>query len=81
MVKLRILLFLAMIYNYACAVVNINTATPEELQTIKGIGPSKAEAIINYRNSNGKFKSIHELQRIKGFGDKTITKIESQITV
>ncbi|RTK99978.1 MAG: ComEA family DNA-binding protein [Proteobacteria bacterium] len=81
MVKWWVLLFSLLISQYAIAIVNINSATLEELQTVKGIGPSKAEAIIQYRNTNGKFTSIHELQRIKGFGTKTVAKIESQITI
>lgn len=55
--------------------VNINTATAENLAVnIKGVGMKKAEAIIAYRQANGPFKSIDELARVKGIGQKTLGK-------
>jgi len=60
--------------------VNINKASEEELQTLSGIGPSKAKAIIQYREENGGFKNIEELKNIGGIGDKTFEKIKSDIT-
>lgn len=63
------------------AMVNINTADYEELQTIKGIGPTKAQAIIQYRNTNGKFQSVDDLKKISGFGDKTVAKLKPQVEI
>lgn len=65
----------------AGAAVNLNAATAEELMTLSGIGPSKAEAIIAYRTENGNFKSIEELTEVTGIGDKTFEKLKDAITV
>jgi competence protein ComEA len=63
------------------AKVNINTATAEELQKIPGVGPSKANAIIDYRTQNGLFKQEEDLKNVKGIGDKTYEKLADFITV
>jgi competence protein ComEA len=65
----------------AAAVVNINTATKEELTTIKGIGGKRAQEIIDYRKKNGDFKSVDELEKVPGIGPGTMKQIRSQITV
>lgn len=65
----------------ALAAVNLNTATKEELDGVKGIGPVKAQAIIEYRTKNGSFKSVDDLKNVKGFGDKTVAKMRSELTV
>lgn len=59
--------------------VNINTADEKELDTLPGIGPAMAKAIIYYRNNNGGFKNIEELKNIKGIGDSKYKKIEDCI--
>lgn len=61
--------------------VNVNTATVEQLQEVKGIGPKTAEAIVAYRNEHGNFKSIDELEQIKGIGEKSLEKIRASLTV
>ncbi|WP_352417649.1 helix-hairpin-helix domain-containing protein [Clostridium tertium] len=62
-------------------IININTASLEELQKINGVGEVKAKSIINYREKNGGFKSIDEMKNIEGIGDKTFEKMKDQITV
>lgn len=61
--------------------VNINTADSVTLQTIPGIGPSKAERIIEYRSTNGSFKSIDDIKNISGIGNKTFESIKKYLTV
>lgn len=61
--------------------VNLNTATSEELQTLSGVGPKKAEDIIAYRDANGGFQSIDDLKSVSGIGDKTFEKLAPFITV
>ncbi len=80
----RILSFLGLALagiNIAFAAVNINTATPGELDGVKGIGPSKAQAIVDYRSKNGPFKSLDDLKNVKGFGEKSIAKLKSELSV
>jgi len=75
-----ILIFFACI-GFACAAVNLNTATVEELDAVKGIGPSKAKAIVDYRSKNGQFKSVDDLKGVKGFGEKSVAKLRGELTV
>ena len=63
------------------ALVNINTAGSEELQTLTGIGPSYAERIIEYRNTNGLFQKTEDIKNVKGIGDATFLKIKDFVTV
>ena len=63
------------------ALVNINTATVEQLDTLPGIGPSLAQAIIDYRAQNGPFKKIEDINNVKGIGDVLFAKIKDKITV
>lgn len=60
--------------------ISINTATLEELQTLTGIGKSKAEAIIEYRTKNGLFKTIEDIKNVSGIGDAAFEKIKDSIT-
>ena len=61
--------------------VNINTATVEELKTLKGIGEKKAEAIIEYRKKNGSFKNKEELMKVRGIGKKLYESFEERVIV
>ena len=61
--------------------VNINTAAKEELMTLPGIGESKADAIIAYRQENGGYRNIEELMQISGIKEGVYSKISEYITV
>lgn len=61
--------------------VSINNATLEQLQTLPGIGVSKAQDIINYRTEHGQFQSIEDLKNISGIGDSVFAKIKDYITL
>ena len=65
----------------ALAAVNINTATQSELEAVRGLGPAKAKAIIAYRDANGAFKSLDELDKVKGFGRSSIEKLKDELAV
>ena len=61
--------------------ININTADATGLDKLPGIGPAKAADIISYRESHGGFKSIEEINNVKGIGDATFEKMKDMITV
>jgi competence protein ComEA len=65
----------------AYAAVNINTATQAELETLQGIGPAKAKAIIDHRKKKGSFKSPGNLEDVKGIGPATMKRLRKDITV
>lgn len=80
----RFYLFVVMLLTatqFAFAAVNLNTATQAELETVKGIGPVKSKMIIDDRAKNGPFKSIEDLDRVKGFGMKSVDKLRGQLSV
>ena len=64
----------------AFAAVNINTATESELEAVRGVGPAKAKAIITYRESHGNFKSLDELDNVKGFGKASVEKLKGELS-
>ena len=61
--------------------VNINTADSSRLQAIPGVGPATAQKIIEYREQNGKFKSVEDIKNVSGIGDKTFENMRPYITV
>lgn len=61
--------------------VNINSATIEELKTIKGIGDAKAKSIIEYREKNGGFKNIEDIKNVTGIGEKMFETIKEEIEI
>jgi len=84
-VKMKNLLITVVMFFFLAGVaiagtININTANKKALETLPGIGETKAEAIITYRKAQ-KFESVEELSKVKGIGDKTVKKLKKQITV
>jgi len=65
----------------ALATVNLNTASKEELVALPGIGPAKAQAIVDHRKAHGPFKSVEELKDVKGLGAKRFEKIKPDLAV
>jgi competence protein ComEA len=65
----------------AFAAVDLNQATQAELESVKGIGPSKAKAIIAHRDKNGPYKSVEDLANVKGFGTASVNKLKGELTV
>lgn len=65
----------------ACAAVNINTATQAELETLQGIGPAKAKAIVDHRKKNGPFKAPNDLEKVNGIGPGIMKRLRKDITV
>ncbi len=63
------------------ALLNINTADEAQLTSLKGIGPSKAKAITQYRQEHGLFKTVDDLKHVPGIGDKTLAALKPFITV
>ena len=61
--------------------ININTATVEELDTLPDIGPAKAKAIVEYRDTESKFFEIEDIKNVSGIGEKTFEKLKDLITV
>lgn len=61
--------------------ININTAPADELDLLPDIGAKRAQYIIDYRNQNGPFKSIEEIQKVRDIGPKRFEKLKDQITV
>lgn len=77
--KLFGMLFLLMGTSWAA--VDINTATQSELESVKGLGPAKAKAIIEYREKHGPFKSVDDLDKVKGFGKASVDKLRGELAV
>ncbi len=62
-------------------VVNINTATVDELAQLPFIGPAKAQRIIDYRTANGPFQKVEDLMNVSGIGEKTFLRIKDYLTI
>ena len=63
------------------AKVNVNTAGAEELQTLPGVGPATAKAIIAWREENGRFRSVDDLLDVSGIGKATLAKFRDRVSV
>jgi competence protein ComEA len=84
--KLLHTLFLTTILLFSSAAfagkININNASAEQIASVMtGIGESKAKAIVDYRSSHGKFKSVQDLENVDGIGSKTVEKNKDKITL
>jgi competence protein ComEA len=74
-------LFLSFGTAFAADKINLNTASAEQLQLLDGVGPATAMAIVEYRETNGQFKSVDELKSVKGIGDKKLQSLSANATV
>jgi len=81
MIRFLLALVIALAAPLANAALNLNTATKDELIALSGIGPAKAQAIIDYRTQHGGFKSVDELKDVKGIGAKRFEKLKPELTV
>lgn len=77
----KFLLAFVLLSTLLFSAVNVNKANSAQLQTLNGIGPTKAQEIINYRKSHGGFKTVEELVNVKGIGAKTLIKMKAQVAI
>ncbi len=68
------------VYSGKAVLIDINTASQEELEIIPGIGPELANRILEYRVQNGQFQTLQDLHKVKGIGDKKLQAIKDYIT-
>ncbi len=78
----KLLLILVALFSFGglALAVDINTADQKQLESVKGIGPAKAKAIIDYRKKNGPFKSVDDLANVKGMNAKGIASMKGELT-
>jgi len=81
MKRLLLAIVILAVSGFAAATTNINSATLEQLQALPGIGPVKAQAIVDYRKAKGKFKSIDEITNVKGIDTATFDKVKSELAI
>src|SRR5581483_8118338 len=81
MYRLLLALAVALVSQAAGAALNLNTATREELIAVSGIGPARAQAILDYRAQHGGFKSVDELASVKGIGARRVETLRAEFTV
>ena len=81
MQRLLLALGLALCPLIALAAININTATKDELVSLPGIGPAKAQAILDYRKAHGSFKTVEDLKDVKGIGAKRFEQLKPDLAV
>ena len=81
MKKLLFALLALVVSASAAAALNLNTATKDELVELPGVGPAKAQAIVDYRNQHGPFKSVDEIRKVKGIGEKLFIQIKPELSL
>jgi len=81
MIRLLLALVIALAAPLANAALDLNTAIKDELVALSGIGPAKAQAILDYRTQHGGFKSVDELKDVKGIGARRFEKLKPELTV
>jgi competence protein ComEA len=81
MTKFLLALAALLVSGAALAAVNLNTATRDELVALPGIGPAKAQAIVDYRSQNGPFKAVEDVRKVKGIGEKLFQQIRPELAV
>ncbi|WP_299546383.1 helix-hairpin-helix domain-containing protein [uncultured Helicobacter sp.] len=77
---MKILMALLLAVSWIFAAVDLNTASKQELMSVKGVGEIKAQAILDYR-AKQPFKSVEDLVNVKGFGDKSVEKLKNEFSV
>ncbi len=78
---MKFLVFLFMFVGLLFAKVDLNTASEADLQKVKGVGPAKAKAIVEYRQKSGGFKSVDDLKNVKGFSEKSVAALKNDLEV
>ena len=78
---MKILLALFLCFGFVFASVDINKANEKDFASLKGVGDKKASMIVQYRKTNGCFKSVDDLSKVKGIGKKTIEKNRDELTI
>ena len=79
--RILVLLVALLFSGTAAAALNLNAATKDELVALPGIGPAKAQAIVDYRTQHGPFKSVDEIRKVKGIGEKLFLQLKPEIAV
>ena len=81
MLRMLLALIALLLSGVAMAALNLNTATKDDLVALPGIGPAKAQSIVDYRNQHGPFRTVDELRKVKGIGEKLFLQIRPEVSV
>jgi competence protein ComEA len=81
MLRMLLALVVLLVSGVAMAALNLNTATREDLVALPGIGPAKAQAIVDYRNQHGPFRTVDELRKVKGIGEKLFLQLKPEVSI
>lgn len=72
---------LFLLARFASAAVDLNLASQAEIESLPGIGPQKAEAVMAYRRQHGPFRRVEDLQKVPGIGPKTVQRLRGELQV